>query len=75
VRQICAVSYVLMLDMLERQAVAIIQAAAMARALGAQVDVPSWFELREQFDDALAAEPKRVNTKDLVMLQAIGLRQ
>jgi hypothetical protein len=69
------VAYVLMLDQLERLALAFLQAAAIARALGGTAELPNWFEFRDDFDATLAAEPKRVDTKQLAVLQAIGLRR
>lgn len=67
-------SYVLILDQLERLMTPLIQAAAMARMLGSSADVPDWFEIRADFDRTLAAPPKRIDTKDEAMLVAIGLR-
>lgn len=55
-----------------------VQAAAMARVLGGQVEVPGWDELRADLDEILAAPPKRLTEqerKQLVMMQAIGLRE
>jgi len=68
------VSYVLLLDMLERMSLAMVQAAVLARALGSSVEVPDWFELRADFDETLAEAPKRVDPKRNAMLVAIGLR-
>lgn len=70
----CAISYVLQLDSLERFAVALTQAALMARMLGSQVEVPQWSEIRQRFDAALAAEPKTIDAAQRDMLEAIGLR-
>lgn len=74
VPELCAVSYVLMLEQLERFYLAAVQAAMFARAFGRGVEVPDWVEIRAHFDEALAREPKRVDRKQLVMLQALGLR-
>jgi len=74
VAELCAVSYVLMVEQLERFYLAAAQAAMLARALGRGVEVPDWFEVRANFDEALARPPKRVDRKQLHMLQALGLR-
>jgi len=63
-----------MLGQLERFALAAIQAAATARALGSPAPVPDWAEIRADFDTALAAEPQRVDQAEQAMLVAIGLR-
>jgi hypothetical protein len=63
-----------MLDELHGMVTAMIQAAATARLLGSTVDIPDWWTLREQFDTELAAPPERVDTKQLAMLIAVGLR-
>ena len=71
--ELCAVSYVLMVEQLERFYLAAVQAAMLGRALGRGVPVPDWFEIRASFDEALARPPQRVDRKHQVMLQALGL--
>lgn len=66
-------SYVLMVEQLERFYLAAVQAAMLGRALGRGVPVPDWFEIRTNLDTALARPPQRVDTKQQVMLQALGL--
>ena len=72
--QICAVSYVLLVDELERIVLALMQAAALARMLGSSVDMPDWSAVRADFDRALADPPKVVDGRDAAMLTAVGLR-
>ena len=67
-------SYVLLLDLLERHTLAAVQSAMLARMLGSTVEIPDWFELREQFDETLAAQPVQTDPKKHAMLVAIGLR-
>lgn len=67
-------AYVLMLETLERLALAAIQARLTARALGSDVEVPEWFTVRADFDTALAAEPERIDPDREAMLEAVGLR-
>jgi hypothetical protein len=76
IAEICAVSYVLILDELERLAMAFIQAQLFARALAGSGEVPSWTDIRAAFDAALMAPPEKVaDVKDHAMLTAIGLRE
>jgi hypothetical protein len=74
VADLCAVAYVVMLDMVERMALVAIGSKMSARLSGMDIDIPNLFELRANFDQALAAEPERVDVGKLAMLEAIGLR-
>jgi hypothetical protein len=49
-------------------------AAAVARATGAEVEMPSWQEAREAFDEQLFAEPDPVEADRQTQLVALGLR-
>lgn len=66
--------YVWQLEELERQMSTQILAASLARVLGAEVEVPDWWEQRRQFDAELAAEPPRVDPDMAVLRRAVGLR-
>lgn len=64
-----------MLEELRQVAMAHIQAQAFVRALGGGGEVPSWWEIRAAFDEALAAAPASVaESKVDVMRMAVGLR-
>ncbi len=65
--------YVWQLEELERQMSTQILAANLARVLGAEVDVPDWWSLREQFDADLGAEPPRIDPDMAVLRRAVGL--
>jgi hypothetical protein len=72
---VCSISYVLLLDELHKQVATAQTAAALQRALGADVEMPDWFAIREQFDRGLVAPPAEVDDPDrLVLLKALGLR-
>jgi len=67
-------SYLHLVGRLDQVVLASMQAALFAQYLGRQVDVPDLLEARRRFDQALAAEPVRVDREASVMLEAVGLR-
>jgi hypothetical protein len=67
-------AYLHLVDQLEAMVMASVQAALFARYLGRDVEVPDVLQARRRFDEALAAEPVKVNREEAVMLEAIGLR-
>lgn len=67
--------YVLVLEEFARVALAHVQAAAFARALGSSVEVPSWWDMRIRFDETLCAEPEQIDPAKAVMMDALGLRR
>lgn len=73
-RQFWAVLYVLVLDQLRQEFAAAHLAASVARASGADVDIPSWTEARAEFDEFLFSEPDPVDTERQMQLMALGLR-
>ena len=73
-QQLCSIAYVLMLDELHRQVSTAQLAAALQRAMGADVEVPDWFALRQEFDRQLVEAPPSVADPDrAVLLEALGL--
>jgi len=73
-QQLCSIAYVLMLDELHRQVSTAQLAAALQRAMGADVEVPDWFALRAEFDRRLVEAPPSVADPDrAVLLEALGL--
>jgi len=64
---------VCVLDELERRVTASILAAQLQRTLGAEVEVPDWYEIRGEFDASLVAPPVAQDPRTLV-LRAMGLR-
>jgi hypothetical protein len=74
VADLCALAYVVMLETLERMAMVVIGSKMTARLSGVDVEVPNWYQIRVDFDQALAVEPERVDVGKLAMLEAIGLR-
>lgn len=57
-----AVAYVLRLEDLAHDVHALTTGAVVARAMGADVEVPQWEDARASFDAALAAAPPQVRT-------------
>ena len=74
VAEICAVSYVILWEALERQTLVMIHAALIARMFSSDVDVPDLAGARASFDAALVAPVERVDTPHAVMRRALGLR-
>lgn len=73
---LCAVVYAMWVERWDAQTNAVLTAALVARAMGADVQIPDPVQLREANDAALRAEPKGEETDPdrLVLLQALGLR-
>lgn len=68
-------AYVCVLDELERQVAANTFAAHVQRALGAEVDIPDWYTIREEFDAELARPLVVVEQSRMTLLmRAMGLR-
>jgi flagellar biosynthesis/type III secretory pathway ATPase len=66
--------YVLLIDSVERHAVAQQQIAATLAAAGGKVTAPpSVAETIEQFDRALAAKPKHVDGNQAELMRALGV--
>lgn len=63
----------LILDSLERQVGIYTQAAALQRAMGADVEVPDWSEKRAEFDEWLMSQPPQYAPEELAIRQALGL--
>lgn len=66
--------YVWQLEELERQTTTQILAATYARSMGADVEIPDWWEVRAEFDAWLISEPPRVDPDREVLMRALGLR-
>lgn len=73
-REVCAVSYVILWEALERHTLVIIHAALISRMFGGDAEAPDIGDVRAQFDAMLAAEPKRETPENMVIMRAIGLR-
>lgn len=71
----CDVAYALLADRVYTAAVADRAAMIVAKALGAEVDVPDPDAALADFDAALRAEPKVVDPEQDVMLRGLGLRR
>lgn len=72
--QVCDLTYVLLLDQLERWSLVEQQAAVVAMAMGAQLDLPTWAETRAAFDKHLDAEFTPAAGDDgAVLRRAVGL--
>lgn len=64
----------LVLDELERRVATATLAASLQQAMGAEVEIPEWGEVRAEFDERLVAEPVREDPRRLVLLRGLGLR-
>ena len=73
-RQFWAVLYTLVLDDLRHEFDNAYLAAAVARAAGAEVEMPSWSQTRAEFDEFLFGEPDPVDAGRQTQLAALGLR-
>jgi hypothetical protein len=67
------VAYTLLVDRLERRALAAYTVAGIAKALGGEGEMPDPDRMRADFDTALAAEPVQVDPDRRLMLNALGL--
>jgi hypothetical protein len=67
------VAYVLLLDELRTLTLADRQAAVMATAMGATVEIPDWASERARFDQALAAPPVHADAGQTALRLALGL--
>lgn len=74
VAEICAVSYVILWEALERQTLVAMHAALISRMLGGTGEVPNVADVRAAFDASLMEEPARVSSSDTVIMRALGLR-
>lgn len=72
--EVCAVSYVILWESLERHTLVILHAALVSRMLGGQAEVPDMGTVRADFDAALAQAPKTISPTNAVIMRAIGLR-
>lgn len=64
-------------EALERRVQTMTLVAGMARASGADAEMPDWDKIRADFDAQIAAEPELLLPEDtdrLTLLQALGLR-
>lgn len=70
--------YALLIEDLKRKVDAYTTAAALAVAMGREVEPAEWAAVRDEFDAELAAPPDRErpewNTPRAVELRALGLR-
>jgi hypothetical protein len=69
------VSYVLLVDELERRSLVALIVGAIAKSVGANVELANPVDERAAFDAALAAEPRQQNADELLLLQELGLRE
>jgi hypothetical protein len=67
-------AYVLMWAEVDRAAQTQLLAASVARAMGAEAEVPDLVEVRERFDDWLCSAPAP-DSDEAVMRRALGLRR
>lgn len=70
----CDIAYVLLLEEMQRQIDLAMLAAVMARANGADTRMPDPWQLRADFDRALAAEPDPADQARNDFRAAYGLR-
>jgi hypothetical protein len=68
------VVYVLVLEELDREFHAAQLQVAVARGMGAEVDIPSWQEVKADFHAYLVSEPEPVDVAKQTQLMALGLR-
>lgn len=63
-------------DQLERQHQTQVLAATLAASMGASVDIPDEFEMREQFDEMLRLPlgGQHADPDKLVLMRALGMR-
>jgi hypothetical protein len=72
---LCAVAYTILVDNLERYSVALFTVAGVAAALGGTGEMPDPEDIRAQFDEALAEDPRVVDPKQAAMRRVLGLRE
>lgn len=70
---LCALSYTLQVEELDRITAANYQAAVMAQAQGAKVEVPNIAAVRRQFDEWLMEDPGDVDQTELIKMRALGV--
>lgn len=73
--EICDVAYALLVERVFAETVADRQALIVARALGAEVEIPDVDVVLADFHEALNAEPKAVDRDQDLMLRGLGLRR
>lgn len=66
-------AYVLLLDEVERRALAMLTVAAVAAAGGVRVEYPDPATAREEFEAALYAEPVPADPDRKALIDALGL--
>jgi hypothetical protein len=66
---------VCVLDDLQRQVSTAQLATSLQRALGADVEVPDWGEVRGEFDAWLVSRPDVEDPDRAVLMRALGLRR
>lgn len=66
-------AYTLLVDRLERRALAQYTVAGIAKALGGDGEMPDPDQIRADFDTALAAAPVQVDPDRRLLLTALGL--
>lgn len=69
----CAVSYVLLVDEVERRALTMLTVAAIAASAGNRVEFVDPVQARADFDAALTAGPVEVDADQLALIRALGL--
>ena len=75
VAECCDVVHAIWAERIEADVRAAQQASLIASMFGAQPDWPSLDDRLAEFEQALAAEPVRVNSEDMELREALGLRR
>jgi hypothetical protein len=71
---VCDLAYVVLLEQVDRQCQADMNTAAVLIAAGAKgVDMPNLVDARTWFDQALVAEPPRMDRRTSILRRALGL--
>lgn len=69
----CALSYTLQLDEIERETLALVGPITAARIQGADVEIPTLAGAREHFNAWLLSDEGGDDSDNAVMLRALGL--
>jgi hypothetical protein len=71
--ELCALAYTLQAEELDRLSAINYQAAVLAQAQGAKVDIPDLTEARRRFDRWLIEDPQQIDPAQAIKARALGL--